>query len=115
METAKCLQCWPVLQWVACGEFQTPSGLLAAWSWLTVVTQVAAPLGEVSRSAGSRLGWSEPLDSTYSGARWQLYTWNLSPPIPTVPGGLGRPCEGTAGSSPSRGGLEECWEPVGAV
>ena len=45
--------------------------------------QAAAPLGEVSRSAGSRGKWgqSEPLGfNAYSGARWQLYTWNLSPP-----------------------------------
>jgi hypothetical protein len=30
-------------------------------------------------------------------------------------GGLGRGGGGDAGSSPSRAGLEECWEPAGAV
>ena len=89
METAKCLQCWPVLQWVACGEFQTPSGLLAAWSWLTVVTQVAAPLGEVSRSAGSRRGQSEWQNSRFGGD-----------------GGVG--CRGLPG-----GVLDPIWAPKG--
>jgi hypothetical protein len=73
---------------------------------------------------------------------WQLYTWNLSPPtlLPHHPGALWghsrqQPlqvsrrlgaCAGAhdsthmvgaqyTGSSPSRGGLKECWEPVGAV
>ena len=31
----------------------------------------------------------------------------------TVPGGLGLPCEGTAGSSPSSRGLEVCWSQQG--
>jgi hypothetical protein len=30
-------------------------------------------------------------------------------------GGLGQGGGGDAGSSPSRAGLEECWEPAGAV
>jgi hypothetical protein len=81
--------------------------------------QAAAPLGEVSRSAGSLWGQSEPTGfNAYGGGRWQhmVYTWNLSPPT-LLPhqAALGRPCGGTAGSSPSRGGLKECWEPVGAV
>jgi hypothetical protein len=79
--------------------------------------QAAAPPGEVSRSAGSLWGQSEPTGfNAYGGGRWQLYTWNLSPPT-LLPhqAALGRPCGGTAGSSPSRGGLKECWEPVGAV
>jgi hypothetical protein len=62
-------------------------------------------------------GSLSPQDSTHMvGAGWQLYTWNLSPPT-LLPhqAALGRPCGGTAGSSPSRGGLKECWEPVGAV
>jgi hypothetical protein len=89
----------------------------AAWGDPVGAQQAAAPLGEVSRSAGSLWGQSEPTGfNTYGGGRVQLYTWNLSPPT-LLPhqAALGRPCGGTAGSSPSRGGLKECWEPVGAV
>jgi hypothetical protein len=32
-----------------------------------------------------------------------------------APGGLGLVHGGGTGCSPSRGGLEECWEPAGAV
>jgi len=59
--------CWPVLPWVAWGEFWTLCGLLAAWGWSTGATQVAAPLGEVLRSAGSRRGRSEWQNSRFGG------------------------------------------------
>ena len=54
----------------------------AAWGDPAGALQAAGPLAEASRSAESRLGQSEQWDSTYSGARQQLFTWNLSPPIP---------------------------------
>ena len=59
--------CGPVLPWVAWGEFWTLCGLLAAWGWSTGAAQVAAPLGEVLRSAGSRRGRSEWQNSRFGG------------------------------------------------
>jgi hypothetical protein len=55
----------------------------AAWGDPVGAQQAAAPLGDVSRSAGSLWGQSEPTGiNAYDGGRWQLYTWNLSPPTP---------------------------------